>query len=694
MPMTSALFLFENCSSGFQSDSNNAASISTVSCALAGVSYAVGQTVSGYTAAADTYPSLCTNVTRTCLSTGQFDGPIVSSCRQSCVFPGDNVAVAAGNTNYYTADSGATCTAIPVICEQSTGLFNVTLPAIAVASCTATVGGGTPIIDCPSGFSSSGTCGVGSGQPLAILANGGANLSGSIVILQPTGVVHNPNSLNYQTLVNDQAFTTTFQFVLNGWNLAFVLSNSNNNQYFNGKDFSAGAGCEGGFYQAFQTAPPNNVFALDIEAHNQLTPSAFTYSNVQIYQQGQDPCLPADGTEPFYYATNKVSTFPVPLNSPADTATTFTGDIYSATIIYTGTNVVLNMYNVTAGGTCTPTTSATCFTYTWNDVSIPSWVNGTTAWAGFTATTNAPSPTNLVLNNWVYSVLSPASTPTFSPTAGTYAGTQSVAISDSSSGAVICYNTTGAPATNGTTGCAIGTLYTGAISVPFGETIYAVAGGTGYGDSSIGSSAYKIGSTASQPTFYPASGTYQGDQTVFLTAAQGSVICYNTTGAPATNGSTGCTVGSTLYTGPITVSSDETLYAVAGGAGLTNSSVGSSTYIISPYASTYSGKLYTPANSPTFSPLPGTYSGAQSVTLSTTTAGANICYVLSSTTPTLLPEPNSEGGCSVGTLYSGPVTVSSSQTIYAAAGTTVGAFIEGSGPPSSVVEGTYTISGP
>jgi hypothetical protein len=60
------------------------------------------------------------------------------------------------------------------------------------------------------------------------------------------------------------------------------------------------------------------------------------------------------------------------------------------------------------------------------------------------------------------------------------------------------------------------------------------------------------------------------------------VICWNTTGSPATNGSTGCAAG-TLYSGsPLTVSASETIYAVAGGAGYTDSSVASASYSISP----------------------------------------------------------------------------------------------------------------
>jgi hypothetical protein len=84
-----------------------------------------------------------------------------------------------------------------------------------------------------------------------------------------------------------------------------------------------------------------------------------------------------------------------------------------------------------------------------------------------------------------------AATPTFSPVAGTYSSAQSVTIS-ATSGSVICYNTTGAPATNGTTGCATGSLYSSPVSVPSTETLFAVAGGTGFTDSSVGSAAYTI----------------------------------------------------------------------------------------------------------------------------------------------------------------------------------------------------------
>lgn len=95
--------------------------------------------------------------------------------------------------------------------------------------------------------------------------------------------------------------------------------------------------------------------------------------------------------------------------------------------------------------------------------------------------------------------------------------------------------------------------------------------------------AWKFGSgvpQASSPTFSPAAGTYSTTQSVALTAASGSVICYNTSGAPATNGTTGCAAGSVLYIVPVTVSASETIFAVAGGTGFADSPVSSASYSI------------------------------------------------------------------------------------------------------------------
>lgn len=65
---------------------------------------------------------------------------------------------------------------------------------------------------------------------------------------------------------------------------------------------------------------------------------------------------------------------------------------------------------------------------------------------------------------------------------------------------------------------------------------------------------------------------------------------------------------------------------------------------------------------PTFSPAGGTYTSSQSVTISTATSGATICYTTDGSTPT-----ESGNSCSGGTTqtYSTAITVSSSETVNA-----------------------------
>jgi Chitobiase/beta-hexosaminidase C-terminal domain len=202
---------------------------------------------------------------------------------------------------------------------------------------------------------------------------------------------------------------------------------------------------------------------------------------------------------------------------------------------------------------------------------------------------NLVPPSTLVAGTYTITGGGTASTPIFSPVAGAYTGTQSVTLSTSSGGAVICYTTNATtPATNGSTGCTTGTLYSSPVSVSTSETIKAIAGGTGYTDSSIGSAAYTI--QASTPTFSPVAGTYVGTQNVTLsTTSSGAIMCYTINGStPATNGSTGCTTG-TPYSSAITVASSETIKAIAGGTGYSDSSVGSAAYAISSSSTTITG---------------------------------------------------------------------------------------------------------
>jgi hypothetical protein len=75
------------------------------------------------------------------------------------------------------------------------------------------------------------------------------------------------------------------------------------------------------------------------------------------------------------------------------------------------------------------------------------------------------------------------------------------------------------------------------------------------------------------PTFSPLGGTYTSAQTVTITSAGADTIYYTTDGSTPTT-------SSTVYSGPITVSTTETVKALAVKAGLSNSNIGSASYTI------------------------------------------------------------------------------------------------------------------
>lgn len=139
--------------------------------------------------------------------------------------------------------------------------------------------------------------------------------------------------------------------------------------------------------------------------------------------------------------------------------------------------------------------------------------------------------------NWTGS-LPAAATPAFSPTAGTYSSTQSVTITDSTSGATIYYTTDGSTPTTGST------VYSTAISVSTTTTVKAIATASGHSQSAVGSAAYTISAPqAATPTFTPTSPYSGGATTVTIsdsTPGASTTYCQDTnnTCTPATSGST------------------------------------------------------------------------------------------------------------------------------------------------------------
>jgi hypothetical protein len=184
------------------------------------------------------------------------------------------------------------------------------------------------------------------------------------------------------------------------------------------------------------------------------------------------------------------------------------------------------------------------------------------------AIAQASGYSNSAVGSAAYIIESPASTPSFSPPAGSYSSPQSVAIQDATTGAVIHYTL------NGTTPTAYSPVYTTPLAVSSAETIQAIAVATGYSNSAVASASYSFIATAPTPTLSPSSGTYTSVQTVTVSdALNGAAIYYTTDGSTPTT-------SSNLCSGPITVSANETINAIAAATGYVTSGVGSASYVI------------------------------------------------------------------------------------------------------------------
>jgi sugar lactone lactonase YvrE len=175
--------------------------------------------------------------------------------------------------------------------------------------------------------------------------------------------------------------------------------------------------------------------------------------------------------------------------------------------------------------------------------------------------------------------------------------------------------------------------------------------------------------TVATPVISPATGTFSNYQTVSITdSTTGATICYTTTTGTtpaASNGS--CTAGST-YSGSFSMGAGTNIQAIATLAGSTNSAIASATYTLQ-------------AAPPTLTPPGGTYVGAQSVTLSTISTGAQVYYTTNGSTPT---------GSAPSILYNSgtPISVTTSGTVINAI------TIDDGFQNSTVSTGTYVLQFP
>jgi hypothetical protein len=301
--------------------------------------------------------------------------------------------------------------------------------------------------------------------------------------------------------------------------------------------------------------------------------------------------------------------------------------------------------------------------------------------------------------------------PAFSPGGGTYTSAQSVAITSTTSGASIRYTLDGS-----TPSSTSGTLYTGPVLIGATSTLKAIAYASGLADSAVVSATYTInastgtsweaeslarttdGTSATNDTDAAASG---GVRVTLNATAVGSWMQFTLPNVPAgtysiqlaykTNANRGkatflvdgVTVGGTLdqYASSGTYPTATIGTVTLGTTGnhtfrmtVSGKNASSSGYTLSADKITLTPTTATVA-APTFNPAGGTFTSAQSVTIATTTSGASIRYTTDGSTPS----------STTGTLYAGPITISSTTTVRAIA------YASGMNP-SAVTSATYTIN--
>ena len=184
-----------------------------------------------------------------------------------------------------------------------------------------------------------------------------------------------------------------------------------------------------------------------------------------------------------------------------------------------------------------------------------------------------------------------AAQPALTPGNGTYSATVMVKITDPTPGAIIYYTT------DGTTPGRSSPVYKNPIPISSPTVLKAIAILGGYFASPEAAAKYAFAPPAATPTFSPAGGSYTTTQAVKITdTTPGANIYYTTNGTPPTTSSTRYTGGS------ITVSSTETLEAIAIATNYAQSAVARVVFTIMPQAAQ---PILTPGN--------GTYTGPQMV---------------------------------------------------------------------------------
>jgi hypothetical protein len=350
---------------------------------------------------------------------------------------------------YYTTDGSTPSSSSTLYTGPIQVSVTETITAVAIdpALQNSNIGGAAYVIQ---NGGNSINFGSGFSSTAGLTLNGSAVADNDTRLQLTNGGTSQAGSIFWNAPINIQAFTTTFEFQLsNAQGNGFTFTIQNIAPTALGGD-SAGLG-----YQDIQKS-----VAIKFNFYNYQNEGS---DSTGVYTDGEPPVLPS----------TDISPSGIQLGS---------GDSIQAKITYDGTNLTLNLLDLVTNDTFTMTQA----------INIPQTVGGNTAYVGFTGSTGGLSASQKILT-WTYSTQSVP--PIFTPAAGTYNSTQTVALSSGTSDASIYYTTDGSAPT------ASSTKYTGPVSVPVSETINSIAISPTLGSSNPASAAYVIQVVTAQPSF-------------------------------------------------------------------------------------------------------------------------------------------------------------------------------------------------
>lgn len=356
-----------------------------------------------------------------------------------------------GATIHCTTD-GSTPTASSPVCTSVTVSSTEVLEAIAVAngfsnsavtSGTYSIVSGTGI-NYGSGFTSTG-----------LTLNGNAILNGNRLRLTNGGTFQAASAF-YNSLIGIQNFTTDFSFQLTSPNadgITFTIQGT-------GPTALGPSGGGLGYGPSATTGTPGIGKSIAIKFDLYSNNGEGTNST-GLYTNGASPTTPA-----------------ITLSGGVNL---HSSDVFNVHITYDGTTLKMTITDASV--------PADTFSTSWT-VNIPATVGSNLAYIGFTGGTGGQTATQDIVS-WTYtssSSLPTAAMPTFNPAPGSYTSAQSVALSDTTPGAVIHFTL------DGSTPSASSTTYNAPISVTASETIKAIAVASGYNSSAVAIGTYSIAS--------------------------------------------------------------------------------------------------------------------------------------------------------------------------------------------------------